>query len=994
MDQERERIQADLRGLLDGDVQCGEVFVQMYATDASVYEIPPVGVVRPRGLSDVVATVQYAAENHIPLHARGAGTGLAGESLGSGLILDFSHSMRRILTCDAETVRLQPGVVCAQLGRFLADRGRIYGPDPAMRNVSTMGGILAIDGSGSHWMGYGAACDTIESLQLVLADGSVIEVDRRQLETTEGRAPAEGRRRQLERQLADLFDRESAVIDAQRSGARLNRSGYALRETWDGQQIDLGRLMAGSEGTLALITEATLRTAPQPASVGVALLFFDRLESAARGAIEIAGLGASACDLMDRRLLSIARESDPRYELLIPRSAEASLLVEMEGRQPNETREKLRDLVSRIQRKKRLAFDARVAMDREEVDLYWQLSRRVVPGLYGLKGSSRPLPFVEDIAIPPDSLPDFLVQLQNVLKNHQVTASLFAHAGHGQLHVRPFLDLGSPADIRTMQDLATDLYQQVLRVGGTISGEHGDGLSRTWFVRQQYGPLYDVFRQVKRLFDPDGIFNPGKKVSDSPQPLTHNLRPVVRRSLADDEDRDSVLPGDGSSSAQPIPLQLRWPGEGIVHAARNCNGCGGCRTQLPDERMCPIFRYGPREEATPRAKANLVRAIFTGRLGAEHLAADDLKDIADLCIHCHQCRLECPAGVDIPKLMVECKAQYVATNGLRPSDWVLINIHRFLAWASRFHRLANWAIANRQMRWILEQTLGIAQGRKLPRVAHRSFMRHAQRRKLTRPTRRSGAKVLYFVDVYANWHDVQLADALIAVMEHNGVSVYVAPGQIQSGMAAISMGAVDAARRMAQQNVHLLAEAVRQGYHVVTTEPAAAVCLTHEYLQILDDDDAQLVADNTSECCHYLWRRHLAGKLELDFSPVNASVGYHLPCHVRALGHGTPGYNLLRLVPGLAVHTLGHACSGMAGTFGLKRSNYRSSLRAGWGLISHLRSDRVQVGTTECSACKMQMEQGTTKPTIHPLKLLALSYGLLPDLAGLLTTRGEDLVVT
>ncbi len=992
MDQERERIQADLRGLLDGDVRCDDVFVQMYATDASVYEMRPLGVVRPRGVSDVVACVQYASENEIPLHARGAGTGLAGESLGPGLVLDFSHAMRRILACDHDTARVQPGVVLSQLNRFLVDRGRIFGPDPATGAVSTMGSVLALDGSGSHWLQYGSARDSIDSMQLVLADGSVIEAGTHPVDEVPGRDPSVIRRQALVRDIANVLSREQAVIDQHAPKSNVDRSGYRLRGVLADGRLNLARLVAGSEGTLAMITEATVRTHPLPKCRGVALLFFDRLESAARGALEIAGMKASACDMMDRRLLSIARDTDVRYDLLIPRDAEAMLLVEVQAENQDEVRQRLRSLVVRIQRRKRLAFDSRLAMESEEVAFFWQLVRRIVPGLYGLKGVSRPLPFVEDIAVPPTVLPDFLVQMQNVLKSHQVTASLFAHAAHGQLHIRPFLDLASPGSVQAMQGLAADLYERVLEVGGTISGEHGDGLSRSWFIRRQCGPLYDIFVQIKQLFDPHNILNPGKIVADAPQPLTANLRGVAAPKAVPPAD-DAGSKGQ-EAGPYPVQLQLTWNQSPIEQVAGLCNGCGDCRTQLPSERMCPIFRYGPREEASPRAKANLVRAILTENLPASELNGDDLKQLVDLCVHCHQCRLECPAHVDVPQLMVECKSQYVLTNGLRPADWVLARLDIVCAWSTFLHPLANWAITNRTMRWLIERTFGIAQGRKLPRFTTRSFIRKAHRRRLTRPTRRSGRKVVLFVDIYPNWNDVQLAEACLAVLEHNGIAAYVPSRQVQSGMAAISMGALHIARKMATTNVQLLADAVRQGYHVVTAEPAAALCLTHEYLNLLDDDDARLVAENTSEACSYLWKLHQEGQLELDLKPVNAALGYHLPCHMRALNVGTPGFNLLRLVPGLTVQQLSHACSGMAGTFGLRRSNYRSSLRAGWGLISALRSPAIQAGTTECNSCKMQMEQGTTKPTIHPLKVLALSYGLMPEIATLLTNRGEELVVT
>ncbi|MFW6169020.1 MAG: FAD-linked oxidase C-terminal domain-containing protein [Planctomycetota bacterium] len=993
MNQERERIQADLRGLLAGEVRCDDVCVQMYATDASIYQIRPLGVVRPSGVSDVVACVQYALENEIPLHPRGAGTGLAGESLGPGLVLDFSRSMHRIVSCDEETVRVQPGVVLSQLNRFLADRGRCVAAGPVNKVAATMGGVIAVDGAGSRWIQWGSVGDAVVALQLVLADATVVEAGRHGVSEPLSDNPLVARRQTLVRDIANVVQREQAVIEQCLPRTKVDRSGYHLREVLQDGRLNLARLVAGSEGTLAMISEATVRTRPLPPYQGAALLFFDRLESAARGALEIAGMGVSACDMMDRRLLSIARDTDVRYDLLIPRDVEAMLLVEIQGEDQDDVRQRLQDVVDRIQRRKRLAFDSRLALEKDEFDLFWRLVRRVVPGVYSLKGSSRPLPFVEGIAVPPTELPDFLVQMQNVLKSHRVTASLFAHAAHGQLHMRPFLDLASPEHVKKMQDVAVDLYEKVLACGGTISGEHADGLSRSWFMRRQFGPLYEVFAQIKQLFDPRNILNPGKIVADAPQPLTANLRTVtVRRgepAVEGTTSRDDVATG-----GERMPCQLLWQDAPVEQVARMCHGCGNCRTQAPSERMCPIFRYSPREEASPRAKANLMRAALTGQLDLHELKGEELKQVADLCVNCYQCQLECPAHVNIPKLMIECKSQYVATNGLQPTDWFLARLDVLCSWGSSFHRLANWAIADRTMRWLIERTMGIAQGRKLPQFAPRSFIRVAHRRRLTRPTRRSGPKVVFFADIYANWHDVQLAEACVSVLEHNGISVYVPPGQTQSGMAAISMGALDIARKMAVTNVQLLAEAARQGYQIVASEPAAALCLTREYLNLLDDDDARLVAENSSEICSFLWKLHLEGRLKLDFNPLNVALGYHLPCHVRAMKGGMAGFNLLRLIPGLTVRQLSHACSGMAGTFGLKRSNYRGSLRAGWGLISALRSPAIQVGTTECSACKIQMEQGTAKPTVHPLKFLALSYGLMPEIAELLTARSEERVVT
>lgn len=1029
MDPERQRIQDDLRGLVRGDVNCDDLSLQLYATDASVYEVRPLGVVRPRNAADVVACVQYAAEKRIPLQPRGAGTGLAGESLGRGLVIDFSRYMRRIVSVEEDRVRVQPGIVHAVLNEHLAAKGRLFGPDPAMSLVTTIGSVVAIDASGSHWLQFGSARRHVQSLQVVLADGTICELGHEPIPEVNG-TPALSRKDDLILRLHKLLSLHAQLIAERRPKMELNRSGYQLSDVLDPVGLHFGRLLAGSEGTLALITEVTLATVAPPRYRGIGVLFFESLERAAQAVQEILPFGPSACDLLDRRHLSLARENYPEYALLVPAETEALLLVEQSGDDAAAVRNRLTQMVDRVRRKKHLAFDARQAFDRGEIELYCQLARRVVSTLHRMKGSTRPLPFVEDLAVPPTALLDFLVRMQNTLKRHQVTASLFGHVGHGQLHVRPFLDLTNAEDVRKMEDLAADLYREVFEVGGTISGEHGDGLSRTPFIRQQFGELYNVFREVKSIFDPLGILNPGKIVGDEGRSLTRDLRPqsaLAEAHVSPDAAGSILSPvATGTSDAAttngasqgpiiqiaarnlpftPLETHLNWTVPAMAATARGCNGCGTCRAQSSDLRMCPIFRANPAEEASPRAKANLIRGLVSGKLDPTLLAADEMKAIADLCVNCHQCRLECPAEVDIPKLMIEAKAAYVATNGLRPSDWVLARFDVLSSWGSRFSLLANWTVGNRQARWALEKLFGIAQGRKLPRFARSSFLRLAARRRLTKPTRRSGRKVLYFVDTYANYHDPKLAEALVAILEHNGVAVYVPPNQGPSGMSLISMGAIEPARRLAAKNISLLAEAVRQGYQIIVTEPSTALCLTHEYLNLIDDDDARLVARGTVEACAYLWRLHQNGNLQLDFQPLNSSVAYHMPCHSRALSSGdsvcraaqavsAPAEVLLRLVPGLVVQRLEKGCSGMAGTYGLKRENYRASIRAGWGLISNMRRPEIHAGATECSACKMQMEQGTNKPTLHPLKLLALAYGLMPELSESLSGRGHDLFVT
>ena len=983
MDPERQRIEEDLRGLVVGEVQCDPLHTNLYANDASIYQIAPKAVVRPRVTADVVATVRYAEENDLPVHARGAGSGLAGGALGSGVVLDFSRFMRRVIDTTGNRARVQAGVVHAQLNQRLAKSGRLFGPDPAMSEVTTMGGVLAVNASGSHWPWYGSARDQVRRLRVVLGDGEEIDVGRHPF-----RGPANNddppRVRRLARAVGELLQQRRETIEQHAPKTLVNTSGYLLDRVLDEDHVDLARLIAGSEGTLALITEAEVATQPLPSHRRCLLLVFDSLDKAARASLALAATGPSACDLMDRRHLGLARESDTRYELLIPRAAEAALLVEHFAEDSETADGKIRKTIEVVRDELGLAAGAYLAENKQDAELLWRLARQFVSMLHALKGARKAAPSVEDIALSPEALPNFLHHLQETLKQRQVTASVFGHAAHGQLHIRPLLDLSSPEDIQRLEQLAGDLYEKVWLLGGTISGEHGDGLSRTPYTTQQHGPLINVFRELKRLFDPAGVLNPGKVLPIPGAHLTQHLRPVSPPERTLKRIATTTAPGESDPKPDSVELQLNWKVDSFTRAAEACNGCGVCRTAATPGRMCPIFRFSPREEASPRAKANLVRAALaasenqtTGQLDPFEL--DAIKEIADLCVHCHMCRLECPSSVDIPQLMLEAKATYVAANGLQPAEWWLTRIDKVSRWASRFPRLANWMLGSPRARWVLEKILGLAQGRKFPRLANRPFLGSSASKRLS--SAGAAEQVFYFVDTFANYYDRPLAETFLSVLEHNNIGVLAPREQQHSGMPLISQGVLEPARKVAARNVEILAEAVRRGSRIVATEPSAVLALTHEYPRLLpEDDDAQLVANHTEEACAYLWRRHRLGKLRLDLNPLPLRVAYHVPCHVKALGKEEPASNLMQLIPKLQLTQLEQGCSGMAGTYGLKRANYRSSLRAGLPLLSALRVGEYDLAVSECSTCQIQMRHAARQPVIHPIKLLALSYGLSPEL--------------
>jgi Fe-S oxidoreductase len=553
-----------------------------------------------------------------------------------------------------------------------------------------------------------------------------------------------------------------------------------------------------------------------------------------------------------------------------------------------------------------------------------------------------------------------------MMKDHGVGWTLDARAALAEVRVRPYLDLACPSDREGVVSIAAGLRRIAIESGGTVSP--GIGLDRLNLIRRQQGPLFNAHRELKFTFDPLNLLNPGKFVGDDAKPIPTSLRDMPSEAL--------------SESSEGVPLAiLQWPDQPRLHQIAACNNCGECRGEDPTLRMCPIFRASHAEAASPRSKVQLLRAIAAGRLDPSTWGSEELKAYADLCVHCNLCESECPAGVDVSTLMLEAKAAYVADHGLSPEDWFLSRVDVMSGLASRFSTVFNLLRQNRVARWILERAFGVSRHRSMPRANRGSFLRRADRLGLTRARpHEPGPRVAYFIDIAANHFDAELAESVIALLRHAGVNVFVPKPQRGSGMPALVAGDVERARELLEANLRVLGNAARDGYTIVCSEPTAALVLRRQAQRLTDNLDAELVASCTFDVGDYLEGLIGRGDLPWPTVPIPARVGYHQPCHLRALGRGTPGLNLLKMVPDLEVEHINLGCSGMAGTFGLASRNFRTSLRAGRGLIRRLREADVELGSTECFACRLQMEQVGSKRTLHPLKLLALGYGLNPGL--------------
>jgi FAD/FMN-containing dehydrogenase/Fe-S oxidoreductase len=1006
---QRARIRDDLRGIVRGDFLFDDLSRVLYSTDASIFQVQPLGAVVPRDEEDVQALVRYAAANGVPLVPRGAGSGLAGEALGDGLVVDLTRHFREVVDVGADQVCAQPGVVLRDLNERLAEQGRRFAPDPASADQCTLGGMLATNASGSRMLRHGYTRDHVVSLRIVLDTGEAVVAERRPRWPPADTQP--GRLDDIVSSVATLLDANAELIRRSQPRTPFNRCGYLLDGVLSEAALDLPRLLVGSEGTLALFTEATLRTVPLPEGRSLVLLAFDSLEAALRAAQGALPTGMAACDLMDRRLLTLARGGDAETAALIPAAAEAILLVEYETDTEESARAAAVSLAERMHHAEGLARYALVAWEAADMERLWRVREAALPSLYGLRGGAQPIAFVEDVGVPPGQLAECLHGMQQILRRQETTASFLIHAATGQIHARPFLDLDDSRDAAKLGPLAEEIHGLVLDLGGTVSSQHGTGLARTAWVARQYGPLFPIFREVKAIFDPRQMFNPGKIVgpgiatSDWPlrshagvtlqvisaaysAPSTETAAPV-RQTF------QTSAPSVPPSSPRPItpsPLYLVWRDGEMAAESRNCNGCGDCRTGVSSKRMCPIYRAEHTEAATPRAKANLMRHLLQ-EANLPLLPSDEVRAVADLCVNCKMCAVECPAHVNIPKLMLEAKAANVAQHGLGRTSWVLARTESFARVGGALAPLTNAILGSRGIRWLVEKLLGVSRQRRLPSFAFRSFLKRARRRGWTRRPRPGRARVAYFVDVFANYNDPTIAEAVVAVLHHNDVEVYVPPGQLGCGMAPLAHGDVELARETLQYNLRLLAEPAREGYAVLCSEPTAALLFRHDALDLLDDPDARLVAEHVVEATAYLGDLHRAGRLRTDFQPLELSLGHHVPCHLKALGRPPAGPGLLALIPGLRVRTIDVSCSGMAGTFGLQAENYATSLAAGQPMLAELARPDVRFGSTECSTCRLQMEDGARKRTLHPIQYLALAYGLLPDLGRRLHEPIRDLVL-
>ncbi len=901
-------LQRDLEATVEGEVRFDKVLRTMYATDASVYQIVPAGVVLPRAAKDVVNTVNTCRRHGASITARGGGTSQAGQAIGPGVQLDFSKYMNRLLDLDVEahTVRVEPGIVLDELNAQLKPHGLHLPLDLSTSSRATIGGMLANNSAGTRSIVYGKTVDYVEELHVVLADGSTAHLHplgKTDLDAKTAQQDLEGTCYRTVQQLA-----ADHAEEIERHYPKILRrvGGYNLDEFVAPSSFNLARIMVGSEGTLGLTTEATLRLAPLPAARILCAVQFDDLLEAMEATPVALQHGPSAIELVDRFILDTTKgrlEFEPLRDFIVGDPG-AVLLVEFFGDDGDELPFKLDALEDDLNRRQ-LGHHFHRAVPAAEQARIWELRKAALGLSMSQTGDAKSISFVEDAAVDPRHLRAYIERFQAILAQYDTPAGFYAHASVGLLHIRPVVNMKTAQGVERFAAIAAAVADLVLEFGGALSGEHGDGLVRAPFQEKMFGPkLYQAFCQVKDAFDPDGLLNPGKIVR-APA-LTDNLR-------------------FGPNYITP-ELETKFDFSdfgGIARAAEQCSGVGACRKTLSGT-MCPSYMATKDESATTRGRANALRLALNGQLGASDLSHPELYPILDLCLECKACKSECPTGVDMARLKSEYLHQYHRRHGAPLRTRLLANAEKVARWGSRLAPLSNWLVGTSMTRWLNDKVLGLDRRRPHPTFARSTFIDWWNK---TKQINTSSPDVVLFADTFNNFHDPHHLIAATRLIHRLGARPAVAP-RVCCGRPLISKGFLDQAAQQANATTAALLPLVDNGQPIVFCEPSCYSAVRDDHPQLVDAGLRESAAKVAQGCLMFdEWAADALDQTATPFSFKSAppKILVHGHCHQKALSGLNATSRLLSHIPESEVTILDSGCCGMAGSFGYEREHYAIS---------------------------------------------------------------------
>jgi FAD/FMN-containing dehydrogenase/Fe-S oxidoreductase len=967
----------------------------------------------PTSTADVANAMEYCAAEGIPVLPRGGGTSLAGQTVNEAVVLDLMPEMGSLVEVDpdAGTATAQAGIRLGDLNAALEPHDLKFAPDPAWGDKSALGGAIGNNSTGAHSLRYGKTDYYLESAEVVLADGSVTTFGEISVDTLREEGDPDGTlEERIYAAVYRILDEEADEITERYPDLKRNVSGYNLdmlvdemrgeRRLPDDSGVDpdsepgtvnLARLLAGSEGTLGIVTEATVSLEPIPNTASVALLTYDDVLDAMEDVAPILEHDPAAVEVMDDVLLDLARDTAEFADVVgaLPDGTDSVLLVEFYAEDDDHGRRQVADLVAdRVPdasagtdpsegavttEEPRTAVDAMAAHDAETRAKFWKMRKSGLPILLSRTTDEKHIAYIEDTAIPAANLPAYVADFQEILDDHDTFASYYAHAGPGVLHIRPLVNTKTVEGVETFEAIADAVTDLVVKYGGSVSGEHGDGRARTQWNRKLYGDeLWSAFRDLKTAFDPDWLLNPGNVCGYAPDEVRSD---DAAATSAHEMTADLRFSPDYEFDAGFDPA-MEWDNEnGFRGMAELCHGCAGCRG--PQETtggvMCPTYRAAEEEIQSTRGRANMLRQAMSGGLPeGEQFEDEFVEEVLDLCIGCKGCLKDCPSGVDMAKLKAEVTHEYHQRNGSSLRDKVFANVGTLSKLGSAFAPLSNLLPELPGARLAMEKTLGIARQRELPQFHRTSLVDWFDSRGTAAVSEsEADSKVYLFPDTYTNYNHPEAGKAAVRALEAANVHVAVPDGVTGSGRPPHSKGFVDLARDKARRNVDALAPLVDGEWDVVVVEPSDAVMLQHDYLDLLSGADAERLADNTYGVMEYFDTFRLLERDGVAAAAPSRSLAYHGHCHQKSTKKDHHAVGVLRRA-GYEVDALDSSCCGMAGSFGYEAEHYSMSQAVASTLFEQIDASAGETVVAPGASCRSQLgdREGEEEPP-HPVEALA-----------------------
>ncbi|MCC7118942.1 MAG: FAD-binding protein [Anaerolineales bacterium] len=957
----------ELKKRFTGDLRLDSASKVLYSTDASLYQIEPLGVAIPKNQADLHSALELAAQYKIPILPRGSGSSLGGQAIGAALILDCSRYLNSILEINPEEryALVEPGVVLADLNRAAAKRGLMFGPDPASAERATLGGVIGNNATGAHSILYGMSADHLLEAEVILSDGSLVKFNNARLDLRNSNT----RLSNIVSAVNEIREHYAEAIRQNYPKSWRNSAGYRLNyllpwspskpPQWKGaypslkpDALNLAPLLAGSEGTLAVMRKLKVNLVPKPRHTILGVLQYPSVESACDDVPRLLEFNPSAIELIPRMILELARSVPAGASQMswIVGNPSAVLAVEFSGDQPSALKAAVRKIGAVLT----------IAESDEEQNRIWNIRKLGLGILDSRPQAARPIAFIEDCAIPVERLGEFVREVQKILTAHQTYAGIYAHASGGCLHIRPVLDLMRGEGARAMRAIAEEVFAVVMRLGGSMSSEHGDGIASGGFIEPTYGAeISAAMRKLKRAADPDNLLNP-KKMFDAP-PMDLNLRYGEKYQV---RVWDSALHFEHE--------------RGLAGAIEQCNGQGVCRKNTGV--MCPSFQASGEEGLSTRGRANLLRAVISNRYSVDgrqaELEAETFRAL-DLCLACKGCTSECPSGVDMPKLKYEFMHQYYRLHRRPLRDYLFAYYHVVARYLSPIAPLANWFMQTKWINKLIAKTLGITDQRPLPKFA-------SWRPRTPQNLRQNQKIVIFLSDVFSEYIEPEVKEAALDLLRYFGYEVKEL-ALVGSGASLLAKGFVEQAKAHANQILdELKSLGAGATISVVGCEPPEVYCLKQEYGALLPERKAELesIAKNVWMVDEFILRVATLGDLENNLELNKATqnkekIFFHPHCHHRASGVGTAGQptgplatlEVLRRL-GFEVELSDAGCCGMAGTFGYDANHYELSMQVGelklLPKVRALKNENCAVASSG-SACRIQIRDGAGRLAKHPL---------------------------